>query len=136
MKNFISIITVFILMIAIISCGGSSGNTEQTENTQTNQTQTNEQVYINPTTTNNNNTDIDININENNDINKTKYTNEYIQGTELDPMPTGYSKIDEILNEHKYKAPIYEISKLLAEEGLEGKITEYTNFADKYIWMV
>ncbi|WP_304332986.1 ankyrin repeat domain-containing protein [Brachyspira innocens] len=128
MKNIISIIASFILITAIISCGGSnSGNTEQTENTQTNQTQTNEQVYINPTTTNeNHNTDID--------INKTKYTNEYIQGTELDPIPTGYSKIDEILNEYKYKAPIYEISKLLAEEGLEGKITEMTNFGDKYIY--
>ena len=126
MKNIISIIASFILITAIISCGGSnSGNTEQTENTQTNQTQTNEQVYINPTTTNeNHNTDID--------INKTKYTNEYIQGTELDPIPTGYSKIDEILNEYKYKAPIYEISKLLAEEGLEGKITEMTNFGDNY----
>ncbi|MEI0559937.1 ankyrin repeat domain-containing protein, partial [Brachyspira intermedia] len=102
--------------------------TEQTENTQTNQTETNK-VYINPTTTNeNHNTDIDINANE------TKYTNEYIQGTEMDPIPTGYKKIDEILNEHKYKAPIYEISKLLAEEGLEGKITEYTNFGDKYIY--
>ncbi|WP_297205716.1 ankyrin repeat domain-containing protein [uncultured Brachyspira sp.] len=124
MKNFISIISIFILMVSIISCGG--GNTEQTENTQTNQTETNK-VYINPTTTNNN-TDIDINFDE------TKYTNEYIQGTKLDPMPTGYKKIDEILNEHKYKAPIYEISKLLAEEGLEGKITEMTNFGDKYIF--
>ena len=128
MKNIISIIASFILITAIISCGGSnSGNTEQTENTQTNQTQTNEQVYINPTTTNeNHNTDIDIN------IDTTKYTNEYIQGTEMDPIPTGYSKIDEILNEYKYKAPIYEISKLLAEEGLEGKITEMTNFGDNY----
>ncbi|MEI0608280.1 ankyrin repeat domain-containing protein, partial [Brachyspira pulli] len=54
----------------------------------------------------------------------------------LDPMPTGYSKIDEILNKYKYKAPIYEISKLLADEGLEGKITEYTNFSDKYIYKV
>ncbi len=134
MKNFISIIAAFILMIAIISCGDGNKETNQSEqNTQTNQTQTNEQVYINPTTTNNNR-DININVNENNDINKTKYTNEYIQGTELDPMPTGYSKIDEILNEYKYKAPIYEISKLLAEEGLEGKITEYTNFGDKYIY--
>ena len=130
MKNIISIIASFILITAIISCGGSnSGNTEQTENTQTNQTQTNEQVYINPTTTNeNHNTDIDIN------IDTTKYTNEYIQGTEMDPIPTGYSKIDEILNEYKYKAPIYEISKLIAEEGLEGKITEMTNFGDKYIY--
>ncbi|KLI35202.1 ankyrin, partial [Brachyspira hyodysenteriae] len=34
----------------------------------------------------------------------------------------------------KYKAPIYEISELLAEEGLEGKITEMTNFGDKYIF--
>ena len=127
MKNIISMIIIFILMISIISCGGGNKGTEQTENTQTNQTQTNEQVYINPTTTNeNHNTDID--------INKTKYTNEYIQGTELDPIPTGYSKIDEILNEYKYKAPIYEISKLLAEEGLEGKITEMTNFGDKYIY--
>ena len=133
MKNFISIIASFILITAIISCGGGNKETNQSEQN----TQTNEQVYINPTTTNNNNnTDIDINVNENNDINKTKYTNEYIQGTELDPMPTGYSKIDEILNEHKYKAPIYEISKLLAEEGLEGKITEYTNFSDKYIYKV
>ena len=132
MKNFISIIASFILITAIISCGGGNKGTNQSEqNTQTNQTQTNEQVYINPTTTNeNHNTDIDIN------ANKTKYTNEYIQGTELDPMPTGYSKIDEILNEYKYKAPIYEISKLLAEEGLEGKITEYTNFSDKYIYKV
>ena len=127
MKNIISMIIIFILMISIISCGGGNKGTEQTENTQTNQTQTNEQVYINPTTTNeNHNTDID--------INKTKYTNEYIQGTELDPIPTGYSKIDEILNEYKYKAPIYEISKLIAEEGLEGKITEMTNFGDKYIY--
>ncbi|MEI0490602.1 ankyrin repeat domain-containing protein, partial [Brachyspira pulli] len=54
----------------------------------------------------------------------------------LDPIPTGYSKIDEILNKYKYKAPIYEISKLLADEGLEGKITEYTNFSDKYIYKV
>ncbi|WP_300759089.1 ankyrin repeat domain-containing protein [uncultured Brachyspira sp.] len=127
MKNIISIIIIFILMISIISCGGgNSGNTEQTENTQTNQTETNK-VYVNPTTTNQNN-NIDIN------IDTTKYTNEYIQGTEMDPIPTGYKKIDEILNEHKYKAPIYEISKLLAEEGLEGKITEYTNFGDKYIY--
>ncbi|MEI0524469.1 ankyrin repeat domain-containing protein [Brachyspira murdochii] len=126
MKNFISIISIFVLIVSIISCGGGNKETNQSEqNTQTNQTQTNEQVYINPTTTNNN-TDID--------INKTKYTNEYIQGTELDPILTGYSKIDEILNEHKYKAPIYEISKLLAEEGLEGKITEMTNFGDKYIY--
>ncbi|PCG18899.1 ankyrin repeat domain-containing protein [Brachyspira sp. G79] len=126
MKNFISIIASIILITAIISCGGRNKETNQSkQNTQTNQTQTNEQVYINPTTTNNN---IDI------DINKTKYTNEYIQGTELDPIPTGYSKIDEILNEYKYKAPIYEISKLLAEEGLEGKITEMTNFGDKYIY--
>ncbi|PTY39925.1 ankyrin repeat domain-containing protein [Brachyspira hampsonii] len=127
MKNFISIIASIILITAIISCGGSnSGNTEQTENTQNNQIETNK-VYINPTTTNeNHNTDIN--------IDTSKYTNEYIQGTELDPIPTGYSKIDEILNEHKYKAPIYEISKLLAEEGLEGKITEMTNFGDKYIY--
>ena len=128
MKKIISIIASIILITAIISCRGGNKETNQSEqNTQTNQTQTNEQVYINPTTTNeNHNTDID--------INKTKYTNEYIQGTELDPIPTGYSKIDEILNEHKYKAPIYEISKLLAEEGLEGKITEMTNFGDKYIY--
>ncbi|PTY40036.1 ankyrin repeat domain-containing protein [Brachyspira hampsonii] len=127
MKNFISIISIFVLIVSIISCGGSK-ETEQTENTQTNQTETNK-VYINPTTTNeNNNTDIDIN------FDTTKYTNEYIQGTEMDPMPTGYKKIDEILNEYKYKAPIYEISKLLAEEGLEGKITEMTNFGDKYIF--
>ncbi|PCG18900.1 ankyrin repeat domain-containing protein [Brachyspira sp. G79] len=129
MKNIISIIVIFILTISIISCGGGNGsNKEAVENTQTNQTETNK-VYINPTTTNeNNNTDIDIN------IDTTKYTNEYIQGTELEPMPTGYKKIDEILNEHKYKAPIYEISKLIAEEGLEGKITEMTNFGDKYIF--
>ncbi|MEI0516641.1 ankyrin repeat domain-containing protein [Brachyspira murdochii] len=128
MKNIISIIVIFILMISIISCGGGNKEIEQSENTQTNQIETNK-VYINPTTTNeNNNTDIDIN------FDTTKYTNEYIQGTELDPMPTGYKKIDEILNEHKYKAPIYEISKLIAEEGLEGKITEMTNFGDKYIF--
>ena len=127
MKAVLSIISIFVLIVSIISCGGNK-ETEQTENTQTNQTETNK-VYINPTTTNeNHNTDIDIN------IDTTKYTNEYIQGTELDPMPTGYKKIDEILNEHKYKAPIYEISKLLAEEGLEGKITEMTNFGDKYIY--
>ena len=127
MKKIIPTIASFILMIAIISCGGGNKETNQSEqNTQTNQTETNK-VYINPTTTNeNHNTDID--------INKTKYTNEYIQGTELDPIPTGYSKIDEILNEYKYKAPIYEISKLIAEEGLEGKITEMTNFGDKYIY--
>ncbi|WP_157150874.1 ankyrin repeat domain-containing protein [Brachyspira sp. SAP_772] len=124
MKKIISIITAFILIIAIISCGGGNKEANQIEqNTQTNQTETNK-VYINPTTTNNNNID----------INAAKYTNEYIQGTEIDPMPTGYKKIDEILNEHKYKAPIYEISKLIAEEGLEGKITEYTNFGDKYIF--
>ena len=118
MKKFIPTIASFILMIAIISCGGGNKGTEQTKNTQTNQTETNK-VYVNPTSTNeNHNTDIDINANE------TTYTNEYIQGTEMDPIPTGYKKIDEILNEHKYKAPIYEISKLLAEEGLEGKITE------------
>ena len=126
MKNFIYIISIFVLIVSIISCGGGNKKREQTENTQTNQTETNK-VYVNPTTTNeNHNTDID--------INKTKHTNEYIQGTELDPMPTGYSKIDEILNQYKYKAPIYEISKLLAEEGLEGKITEMTNFGDKYIY--
>ncbi|ASJ22277.1 ankyrin repeat domain-containing protein [Brachyspira hampsonii] len=126
MKNIIHIIIIFILMISIISCGSGNKKTEQTENIQTNQTETNK-VYVNPITTNeNHNTDID--------INKTKYTNEYIQGTELDPIPTGYSKIDEILNQYKYKAPIYEISKLLAEEGLEGKITEMTNFGDKYIY--
>ena len=132
MKKFIPTIASFILMIAIISCRGGNKETNQSEqNTQTNQTQTNEQVYINPTSTNeNHNTDIDINANE------TTYTNEYIQGTELDPIPTGYSKIDEILNKYKYKAPIYEISKLLADEGLEGKITEYTNFSDKYIYKV
>ena len=123
MKAVLSVISIFILMIAIISCGG--GNKETAENTQTNQTETN-QVYINPTTTNN--TDIDIN------FDTTKYTNEYIQGTEKDPIATGYEKIDEILNEHKYKAPIYEISKLLADGGLEGKITEMTNFGDKYIY--
>ncbi|CCG56377.1 ankyrin repeat-containing protein [Brachyspira pilosicoli WesB] len=122
MKKFISILTAFSLMIAVISCGDVNKETQQ--NTQTNQTETNK-VYVNPTT---NNTDIDINLNE------TQYTNEYIKGTELDPIPTGYKKIDEILNEHKYKAPIYEISKLIAEEGLEGKITEYTNFDDKYIF--
>ncbi|MEI0492217.1 ankyrin repeat domain-containing protein [Brachyspira intermedia] len=128
MKNIISTISIFVLTVSIISCGGGNKGTEQTENTQTNQTETNK-VYVNPTTTNeNHNTDIDIN------IDTTKYTNEYIQGTEMDPIPTGYKKIDEILNEHKYKAPIYEISKLLAEEGLEGKITEYTNFGDKYIF--
>ena len=127
MKAVLSIISIFVLIVSIISCGGNK-ETEQTENTQTNQTETNK-VYINPTTTNeNHNTDIDIN------IDTTKYTNEYIQGTEMDPIPTGYKKIDEILNEHKYKAPIYEISKLLAEEGLEGKITEMTNFGDKYIY--
>ena len=120
MKVVLSVI--FILMIAIISCGG---NKDTAENTQTDQTETN-QVYINPTTTNN--TDIDIN------FDTTKYTNEYIQGTEKDPIATGYEKIDEILNEHKYKAPIYEISKLLADGGLEGKITEMTNFGDKYIY--
>ncbi|MDA0079922.1 ankyrin repeat domain-containing protein [Brachyspira hyodysenteriae] len=128
MKNIISIISIFVLMVSIISCGGGNKETEQTENTQTNQTETNK-VYVNPTSTNeNHNTDIDIN------FDTTKYTNEYIQGTEMDPMPTGYKKIDEILNEHKYKAPIYEISELLAEEGLEGKITEMTNFGDKYIF--
>ena len=128
MKAVLSIISILILIVSIISCGGGNKGTEQTENTQTNQTETNK-VYVNPTTTNeNHNTDIDINANE------TTYTNEYIQGTEMDPIPTGYKKIDEILNEHKYKAPIYEISKLLAEEGLEGKITEYTNFGDKYIY--
>ncbi|MEI0699012.1 ankyrin repeat domain-containing protein [Brachyspira intermedia] len=128
MKNIISIISIFVLTVSIISCGGGNKGTEQTENTQTNQTETNK-VYVNPTTTNeNHNTDIDIN------IDTTKYTNEYIQGTEMDPIPTGYSKIDEILNEYKYKAPIYEISKLLSEEGLEGKITEMTNFGDKYIF--
>ena len=127
MKNFISIIAAFILVIVVISCGGNKETNQSEQNTQTNQTQTNEQVYINPTTTNeNHNTDIDIN------IDTTKYTNEYIQGTEMDPIPTGYSKIDEILNEYKYKAPIYEISKLIAEEGLEGKITEMTNFGDNY----
>uniref|UniRef100_UPI003F4B051F ankyrin repeat domain-containing protein n=1 Tax=Brachyspira catarrhinii TaxID=2528966 RepID=UPI003F4B051F len=127
MKAVLSIISIFVLIVSIISCGGNK-ETEQTENTQTNQTETNK-VYVNPTTTNeNHNTDIDIN------IDTTKYTNEYIQGTEMDPIPTGYKKIDEILNEHKYKAPIYEISKLLAEEGLEGKITEMTNFGDKYIF--
>ena len=126
MKNFIYIISIFVLIVSIISCGGGNKKREQTENTQTNQTETNK-VYVNPTTTNeNHNTDID--------INKTKHTNEYIQGTELDPIATGYSKIDEILNQYKYKAPIYEISKLLAEEGLEGKITEMTNFGDKYIY--
>ena len=67
MKNCISIIAAFILIIAIISCGG--GNKETAENTQTNQ------VYINPTTTNN--TDIDIN------FDTTKYTNEYIQGIQI-----------------------------------------------------
>ncbi|MBW5393992.1 hypothetical protein E6A53_03035, partial [Brachyspira hampsonii] len=88
MKNFISIIASIILITAIISCGSGNKETEQTENTQTNKTETNK-VYINPTTTNeNHNTDID--------INKTNYTNEYIQGTELDPIATGYSKIDEI----------------------------------------
>ncbi|MEI0700924.1 ankyrin repeat domain-containing protein [Brachyspira intermedia] len=128
MKNIISIISIFVLIVSIISCGGGNKGTQQTENTQTNQTETNK-VYVNPTSTNeNHNTDIDINANE------TTYTNEYIQGTEMDPIPTGYKKIDEILNEHKYKAPIYEISKLLAEEGLEGKITEMTNFGDKYIY--
>ncbi|MEI0494686.1 ankyrin repeat domain-containing protein [Brachyspira intermedia] len=128
MKNIISIISIFVLMVSIISCGGGNKGTEETENTQTNQTETNK-VYVNPTSTNeNHNTDIDIN------FDTTKYTNEYIQGTEMDPIPTGYKKIDEILNEHKYKAPIYEISKLLAEEGLEGKITEITNFGDKYIY--
>ncbi|KLI14086.1 ankyrin repeat domain-containing protein [Brachyspira hyodysenteriae] len=128
MKNIISIISIFVLMVSIISCGGGNKETEQTENTQTNQTETNK-VYVNPTSTNeNHNTDVDIN------FDTTKYTNEYIQGTEMDPMPTGYKKIDEILNEHKYKAPIYEISELLAEEGLEGKITEMTNFGDKYIF--
>ncbi|KLI22306.1 hypothetical protein A9X77_13010 [Brachyspira hyodysenteriae] len=128
MKNIISIISIFVLMVSIISCGGGNKETEQTENTQTNQTETNK-VYVNPTSTNeNHNTDIDIN------FDTTKYTNEYIQGTEMDLMPTGYKKIDEILNEHKYKAPIYEISELLAEEGLEGKITEMTNFGDKYIF--
>ena len=128
MKNIISTISIFVLTVSIISCGGGNKGTEQTENTQTNQTETNK-VYVNPTTTNeNHNTDIDIN------IDTTKYTNEYIQGTEMDPMPTGYKKIDEILNEHKYKAPIYEISELLSEEGLEGKITEMTNFGDKYIF--
>ncbi|KLI35912.1 ankyrin, partial [Brachyspira hyodysenteriae] len=101
MKNIISIISIFVLMVSIISCGGGNKETEQTENTQTNQTETNK-VYVNPTSTNeNHNTDIDIN------FDTTKYTNEYIQGTEMDPMPTGYKKIDEILNEHKYKAPIY-----------------------------
>ncbi|KLI14050.1 ankyrin repeat domain-containing protein [Brachyspira hyodysenteriae] len=128
MKNIISIISIFVLMVSIISCGGGNKETEQTENTQTNQTETNK-VYVNPTSTNeNHNTDVDIN------FDTTKYTNEYIQGTEMYPMPTGYKKIDEILNEHKYKAPIYEISELLAEEGLEGKITEMTNFGDKYIF--
>ena len=126
MKAVLSIISILILILSIISCGG--GSKETAENTQTNQTETNK-VYVNPTSTNeNHNTDIDIN------FDTTKYTNEYIQGTELDPMPTGYKKIDEILNEHKYKAPIYEISELLAEEGLEGKITEMTNFGDKYIY--
>ncbi|KLI48844.1 ankyrin repeat domain-containing protein [Brachyspira hyodysenteriae] len=128
MKNIISIISIFVLMVSIISCGGGNKETEQTENTQINQTETNK-VYVNPTSTNeNHNTDVDIN------FDTTKYTNEYIQGTEMYPMPTGYKKIDEILNEHKYKAPIYEISELLAEEGLEGKITEMTNFGDKYIF--
>ena len=128
MKAVLSIISILILIVSIISCGGGNKETEQTENTQTNQTETNK-VYVNPTTTNeNHNTDIDINANE------TTYTNEYIQGTEMDPIPTGYKKIDEILNEHKYKAPIYEISELLSEEGLEGKITEMTNFGDKYIF--
>ncbi|WP_295154390.1 ankyrin repeat domain-containing protein [uncultured Brachyspira sp.] len=124
MKTVIYIIAIFI--VSVISCNRAKDSSKETENTQTNQTETN-QVYINPTTTNNNN---------NIDINKTKsqQTNEYIQGTEIDPIPTGYEKIDEILKSHKYKAPIYEISKLLAEEGLEGKITEMTNFGNKYIF--
>ena len=43
MKAVLSVISIFILMIAIISCGG---NKETAENTQTDQTETN-QVYIN-----------------------------------------------------------------------------------------
>ena len=60
MKNFIYIISIFVLIVSIISCGGGNKKREQTENTQTNQTETNK-VYVNPTTTNeNHNTDIDI----------------------------------------------------------------------------
>lgn len=45
-------------------------------------------------------------------------------GTKLDPLPTGYQKIDDILNDNQYKIMIYEISKLIAEKGIEGTLEE------------
>ncbi|KLI57524.1 hypothetical protein SZ46_11145, partial [Brachyspira hyodysenteriae] len=52
MKNVISIITAFILMIAIISCGGVNKETNQSEqNTQTNQTSQNNNAQNTQTNT-------------------------------------------------------------------------------------
>ncbi|MBW5378981.1 ankyrin repeat domain-containing protein, partial [Brachyspira pilosicoli] len=127
MKNIISI---FVLILSIISCsGGNSGNTKQTENTQTNQTQTNEQVYINPTTTN---------------------TNEYVQVTKMYPMHSQtfflavqYNNIKEVKSyldkganpnaqdEYGFTALMYaalmgydDIAKLLIEEGTDVNIKD------------
>ncbi|WP_288694982.1 ankyrin repeat domain-containing protein [uncultured Brachyspira sp.] len=127
MKNIISI---FVLILSIISCsGGNSGNTKQTENTQTNQTQTNEQVYINPTTTN---------------------TNEYVQVTKMYPMysqtfflAVQYNNIEGVKSylakganpnaqdEYGFTALMYaalmgydDIAKLLIEEGTDVNIKD------------
>ena len=70
-----------------------------------------------------------ISCNRNNKENNNIYinsqsTNNYIQGTEIEPINTGYKKIDDILNKYKYKMMIYEISELISEKGINGTLDE------------
>ncbi|MBW5411366.1 hypothetical protein E6A50_13455, partial [Brachyspira hampsonii] len=47
MKNFISIIAAFILVIAVISCGGNKETNQSEQNTQTNQTSQSQNIQTN-----------------------------------------------------------------------------------------
>lgn len=108
MKIGIYIAAVLILIISIISC--KADNDENIQNIQTDKIANDNKVYINPMTTNSNK---DKNIAE-----------DKTMGTKLDPLPTGYQKIDDILNDNQYKIMIYEISKLISEKGIEGTLEE------------
>ena len=111
MKIGIYIAAVLTLIISIISCKAENDeNIQNIQNIQTNKIANDNKIYINPMTTNSNK---DKNILE-----------DKTMGTKLDPLPTGYQKIDDILNDNQYKIMIYEISKLIAEKGIEGTLEE------------
>ncbi|MEI0748269.1 ankyrin repeat domain-containing protein [Brachyspira pulli] len=122
MKILIYIIIIFSLLI---SCNNDNkDNNEELNNDQignidiqTKKTATNK-LYINPTTTNHSK------------IKNTK--TDKTSGTELDPVPTSYEKIDSILNQNQYKIMIYEISELIAEKGINGILEESIQNPDSY----